>query len=59
MIRVQPSACFLIAALILLLPLDWLIAALLAAALVGTLVLPAFAAEESRRQQGALKLAGR
>lgn len=32
MIRVQPSACFLIAALILLLPLDWLIAALLAAA---------------------------
>lgn len=32
MICVQPSACFLMAALILLLPLDWLIAALLAAA---------------------------
>ena len=32
MIRVQPSACILMAALLLLLPLDWLIAALLAAA---------------------------
>ena len=33
MIRIQPSAFFLLAALILLLPLDWLIAALLAAAI--------------------------
>lgn len=32
MIRIQPSACILMAALILLLPLDWLIAAILAAA---------------------------
>lgn len=32
MIRVQPSACILMAALLLMLPLDWLIAALLAAA---------------------------
>ena len=32
MIRVQPSACILMAALLLLLPLNWLIAALLAAA---------------------------